>query len=335
MKPQFSFYIDILGTCNLRCPSCPVGNTAEVKNPQGVMSPETLERILQKAIQECQITNVGLYNWAEPLLHPKLPEMIRVINKLGLKCDLSTNLNKIFHLKEVISENPSSIRISLSGFTQETYGKTHKRGDIEQVKKNMFRLAEIKAETNVETIITVAFHRYLSNLNDELPMKVFSEQLGFEFNPMWAVWLPLEKVLSTLGEEGYGTISSDDQALIANLALPLKEALKVAQSRNNLHCYLQESVLILDVLGRVQLCCGVYDSKRFTVSNYLETPINEIQALRSVHTTCNLCKKYGVHEYFLFNIKDMDIMARNNIRNYNRPKIINLSIKWLKSILLR
>lgn len=333
MKQQFSFYIDIISTCNLRCPSCPVGNTPEVKNPQGIMSPEMLERILQKAVQECLVTNVGLYNWAEPLLHPQLPEMIRVVNKFGLNCDISTNLNNIDNLEDILMEKPASVRISLSGFTQKNYGATHRRGDIERVKRNMIRLAEIKAATMVETRVTVAFHRYLSNLDDELPMKIFSEQLGFEFYPMWAVWLPLEKVLTTLGEEGFGTIGCDDKLVINNLALPLIGALEAAQFNKNLHCYLQESVVVLDVLGRVQLCCGVYDSNRFSVSSYLDTPISEIQAIRSVHSVCNKCKKYGVNDYYLFNVNDMDMLARKNIAKFIRSKILKYPVSWSRNIL--
>jgi hypothetical protein len=285
-----------------------VGNSKDAKYPQGVMSPETLERILQKAKQECNVTSVGLYNWAEPFLHPRLPDMIRVVSKLGLNCDLSTNLNRAFNLEEVILENPSSIRISVSGFTQDTYGRTHRGGDIEQVKKNMRRLSELKTKAKVGTKISVAFHRYLSNLNDELPMKRYSEQLGFEFSPMWAVLLPLEKVLAAVGEEGYGTISSDDRSLIENLAVPLKDALEATQRHTR--CKLQEDLISLDVLGRVQLCCGVYDGNRFTVSSYLDKPIDDIQALRTAHLTCHVCKKRGIHEYYTFNIQKMDLLAR-------------------------
>jgi len=310
MNHHFQFYIDVVGACNLRCPSCPVGNMTDVKNPKGLMSPETLECILQKATRECQVTDIGLFNWAEPLLHPRLPEMIRVVNKFGLNCHISTNLNKASGLEEIMLEKPFSIRISLSGFSQETYGITHKRGDIELVKRNMRLLADINMKTKVVNNISVAFHRYLSNLGDELSMKRYVEHLGFEFYPMWAVWLPLEKVLAKVGEEGYGTINDSDQLVIDNLALPLESALKAAKKNKNLHCKLQEDVITLDVLGRVQLCCGVYNSNRFTISSYMEKSIDEIQALRFAHPVCDVCRKYGVHDYYIYNIPNIDLLAR-------------------------
>jgi MoaA/NifB/PqqE/SkfB family radical SAM enzyme len=88
MEQSFSFNIDVLGSCNLKCPSCPVGNFKEVKNPTGFMSPELLREILSKALNEYKISFIYLYNWTEPLLHPQLPELIEVIHSLGLACGL-------------------------------------------------------------------------------------------------------------------------------------------------------------------------------------------------------------------------------------------------------
>jgi len=313
MKPNFHFYIDIVGACNLRCPSCAVGNTQDIKNPQGIMSPETLEQILEKATHECIVNAVSLLNWTEPLLHPKLPEMIRVVKKYGLKCCLSSNLNKIKRMEEMLAENPFSLRISLSGFKQESYGVTHRGGDIEVVKANMRRLSELKLKTKSGTHIEVAFLRYLSNLEDELQMKQFSEQLGFKFTPMWALLTPLEKVLAKADEKGYGSILDADKFVIDNLALPLGEALEAARGLNNSCCELQEKVIALDIMGRVQLCCGVYDGNRFSLANFLEKSIDEIQALRFAHSTCVVCMKHGVHDYFAYKTPGMDMLAKKNI----------------------
>ena len=44
-----AFNIDVVSSCNLGCPSYPVGNSIDVKNPSGTMSPALLESILEKA----------------------------------------------------------------------------------------------------------------------------------------------------------------------------------------------------------------------------------------------------------------------------------------------
>src|SRR3954467_8278947 len=92
-KPPFVLDVDIVGTCNLRCPSCPVGNSPELRTRSGTMPLELLEAILDKAMGECRLTYVGLFNWTEPFLHPRLPEMIAAVRSRQLPCALSTNLN--------------------------------------------------------------------------------------------------------------------------------------------------------------------------------------------------------------------------------------------------
>lgn len=36
MQP-FHYFIDVVGGCNLRCPSCPVGNSPEADHSKGLM----------------------------------------------------------------------------------------------------------------------------------------------------------------------------------------------------------------------------------------------------------------------------------------------------------
>jgi hypothetical protein len=68
------FFIDVVGTCNLRCPSCAVGN-APAQLAKGLMSVATFDKILSKIRAEysdCGRLFVDLYNWGEPGLHPDL-----------------------------------------------------------------------------------------------------------------------------------------------------------------------------------------------------------------------------------------------------------------------
>ena len=177
-KKQFYFNIDVLGACNLRCPSCPTGNMADPYRLKGMMEPELLDKILDKAVGESDVKGVGLFNWTEPLLHPKLPELIRCVTRRNLPCELSANLNVIKNIEAVLKENPHSIRMSMSGFTQGEYGYTHRGGDIERVKKNMATLADLKEKTGSSTQVHVLYHRYKTNLDDELLARDYAQSLG-------------------------------------------------------------------------------------------------------------------------------------------------------------
>ena len=156
-EKSFIFYIDVFSYCNLRCPSCLVGARygALGEWPRGLMSPGLLRRILDKALRECRIEAVGLYNWTEPLLHPEIPALVRAIKSRGLVCSLSSNLNVLREPEALLAEHPDYLRISISGFTQEIYARGHREGDIERVKHNMRRLVAARDTVQSNTHIEV------------------------------------------------------------------------------------------------------------------------------------------------------------------------------------
>jgi len=175
----FFFNIDVVGVCNLKCPSCPSGNYEKRINPTGLMELELLERILDKALSECSVGGVGLFNWNEPVLHPKIADLTRAVESRGIPCHLSSNLNKVKDLDALMAANPTGFRISMSGFRQEVYERTHRGGDVEVVKKNMIELARARDAAKATTEIHVLFHRYKTNLSDEQDLSGFAESLGF------------------------------------------------------------------------------------------------------------------------------------------------------------
>lgn len=313
-KQKFFFNIDILGTCNLKCPSCPSGNYTENINPRGFMSPELLEKIMTKADQECQMVGAGLFNWNEPVLHPKLPELIRIVQSHKVPCYLSSNLNHFPNMEAVLEANPHSLRVSNSGFRQEVYGRTHRGGDIERVKANMKALAEAKKKTGATTRIHVLYHRYKGNLEDELMMRQFSADLGFEWDPVWAFMMPLEKILAFLESEFADVeLTEDDRALIDYLALPLKPALELSKKYRHRPCSLRDDQMTLDFMGNVQLCCATFDLAKYSLGSYLDVPFEDLQAMKYRHEMCGPCMDNGIHVYWLYGLDAFDRMAADNV----------------------
>jgi len=292
------FDIDLTGACNLRCPSCPQGNINEYRLPHGFMEPGLLARIIRKAASECRVTGVNLFNWTEPMLHPRLPELIRIVQDASIPCHLSSNLNLLADVDAVMAANPASFKISVSGFTQEVYGLTHRGGDIERVKKNMMDLANAKKRNNSDTRIFVIYHRYRHNLKEVQMMRKFAAGLGIDFHPVWAQMFPLEKILAYVDEDTPDfLLTEEDNQLIERLALPLKEALATAQKSHSLPCRLRDSQISLDFQGNVMLCCGIFDAGKYTIGNFMDMPFVEIQSLRQNHSMCKRCMLHNAHMY--------------------------------------
>lgn len=299
MDNEFFFYIDVVGGCNLKCPSCPCGNSRNIPRIKGLMEPDLLNRIMEKAVSECKVASVGLFNWTEPLLHPSLPDLIRVVKSYGIPCSISTNLSIKKNFDDLLKSNPDAIYISTSGFTQTVYGRTHKGGDIELVKNNMKRLAELKKKYSSTTAISVIFHRYKNNRQEITMMRDYSGSLSFEFCEYDALMLPMEKVLAYINNSSnMSQLTSNDFAFMNLLTTPIDEAIKIARQNREQPCTLLTKQFAINSSGNVELCCGVFDSSKYTISNFLDIPMSQIQAIRSSHPMCGKCMAQGGHIYY-------------------------------------
>jgi MoaA/NifB/PqqE/SkfB family radical SAM enzyme len=315
---RFFFNIDVLGSCNLRCPSCPVGNSRDVKLPTGFMDPALLAAVVRKAKSECEVTGIALFNWTEPILHPKLPELIRIVESNGIRCYLSSNLNLMRNIDAVLAENPYAFRISVSGFTQDTYGYSHRGGNVDVVKRHMAELAEAKKRTGSTTRIDVLYHRYKHNLKDEPLMREYAASLGLGFEGVWAFMMPLEKILAHVNDDPEeAALTAEDHQLIGNLALPLKEAIRAAEKHRDAPCSLRDAQVTMDFEGNVQLCCGTYDSRKFTLGKYLTSSLEQLQAQKYAHDMCGRCMSRGAHVYGTYGAPEFDAIAARTVGRAN------------------
>ena len=182
LEQPMSFSIDVVSVCNLECPTCPVANWPKESwtGATGIMDAALLHQLIRKALSECLVGNIDLFAYTEPLLHPRLPELIAIVKSYGLRCKLSTNLNVMRDADAVLRAEPDEIRISVSGFHQDTYGVTHAGGDIEVVKRHMRTLAEARQRLGSRTDVRVFFHKYRTNLDDLPLMKEFAASLGLD-----------------------------------------------------------------------------------------------------------------------------------------------------------
>ena len=293
-----SFSIDVVSTCNLACPTCPVANWPKESwtGVKGIMDADLLHRLIRKAISECLVADIKLFAYTEPLLHPRLPELVAVVKSYGLPCRISTNLNVLRDADALLGAGPDEIVVSVSGFHQENYAVTHTGGDIDVVKTHMRLLAEARQRLGAKTAITVSFHKYRTNLSDLPLMKQFATSLGMGFDESWAAFFPLEKVLTYAKPElALATITDADAGIIDRLGISLVEVVERASHTPADSCELQDHAVILDVTGQVYLCCeSAMDATRNKIASYLDTPLALVQARKKNHTLCTTCMAGGL-----------------------------------------
>ncbi|OGR40675.1 MAG: hypothetical protein A2X35_09505 [Elusimicrobia bacterium GWA2_61_42] len=89
-KPFRRAFIEITNSCNLACGFC-----ASSSRPKAEMTLETFERAAAQAGELAAV--VFLHLLGEPFMHPRLPGILAICSRLGLKVNLVTNgllLNK-------------------------------------------------------------------------------------------------------------------------------------------------------------------------------------------------------------------------------------------------
>jgi|GEM_PF-1782604 len=291
----FTYVIDIVGTCNLRCPSCPVGNTPRDQREIGFMDVKMYERILEKigAQGHEKKPEIWLFNWGEPLIHPEIGKIVRMTKKNGYHVFLSSNLNVDHGLRDAIREHPDQLKISLSGFNQEVYRQTHSKGNIDRVKGNMYLLKYYLEKYRAPTWIWVSFHMYRHNMADYQLMEAFTKELGFTFNPITAFYQPLEKLVSLF--EGK---TPNDQKKVLDLLIqhPLDHKLtKMPFYRKAQDCELRYNMISINYNGVVDLCCSTFNDENTIGVNYLDADFDEIQRRKYEHPFCVTCYKHGLN----------------------------------------
>ncbi|WP_445181381.1 radical SAM protein [Pseudomonas sp. McL0111] len=322
-------YIDIVGACNLSCPSCPMGNSENV-NFKKAMQVEMFTKIVEKARSE-GIQTIFLYNWTEPLIHPKIGEFIEIINAAGLESGISSNLNLAKNMEKAMLANPGFFRVSLSGFYQETYKQGHVGGDIEVVKQNMIRLHELKQQHGLQTLIEVYYHRYIDNMEEEGLMREFSERLGFRFTTGYSVMMPLEKSLAIAERDP--SVTDTDRETLKRLALPpYDDLLNLVRHYANQSCSLKDNWLVLDCNGNTILCCTIFNQTEYQVGKYLDLPLAQLTRLKSTQKNCvdmcNRCAKNGLHVYSMYpNQGPLEAHAVNRIIDFQRHTIMGVPIE--------
>ena len=286
--------IDISGVCNLRCPSCQVGNHSE-KDFQyagrGFMNLPTFEKILSKIHKEIPDNPaIYLFSLGEPLLNNNLPGMIEKIHEYGWLSIVSSNLSLECDLEQIMKANPDVLKISVSGYTQEVYETTHKGGNVERVKENMRKIRKYMDVYQLKTKVMVGYHLYNNNRDSEYDnMKKLAQELGFLFEPVEAMYFNMFK------RTGYTPYSEEDKHFIQTY-YPAPERILNIQKPDEITgkiCRNKRDKFFVDYNGNVLLCELFHHEAIY--KNFMNVSYEVAQEWREEHWICQRCKAYNMH----------------------------------------
>ncbi len=295
------FTLDILSSCNLRCLSCPHSLDNKEDAPKGSMDLKTTKEVIDKIhIESPDTTHISLYSWGEPLIHPKIDEIVDYVHSKGIAVALSSNLSIKFKedkLIKIIKSNPEYLKISVSGFYPKTYNSTHQGGDINLVKSNLYKIKKLMDKYNSSTLIDINYHLYRNNNKKNLEkFKILAEELGFILSTTHALVMPLERVIQKLdGNPDHQTVKLED-----NLLVRIEEGIEISKLdiEEKKSCPFRENQVNINADLSVPVCCVVFNKSENIVSkNFLNSSLKEISHNKRYVSTCKTCMENRLPEY--------------------------------------
>jgi MoaA/NifB/PqqE/SkfB family radical SAM enzyme len=161
------FQVEVTTRCNLPgCIMCPRTAWPERWQAQD-LTWETFEALLP-SLQF--FSHIHLSGWGEPLLHPRLWDMVRALRAQRVKVSLTTNglgLNE--EVQGLVLDNLDMIAISLDGARAETYEKIRPGADFHRVTRQIAALCSRRRSLGLEKPeVVLLFLKMRPNL-PELP----------------------------------------------------------------------------------------------------------------------------------------------------------------------
>ena len=287
-----TIYYDIVGVCNAKCSYC---HTGIFKTTTGSVVPaqrfrDTLDLIAKHGLLNPEGV-IGLYNWGEPFLHPRLPELLDIVNGYGFRYGFSTNASKVPAINRDFVKGLKYLVYSMPGFSQSSYDKMH-GFRFEEILTNIRTMTLRARDAGFRGKIAIYYHVYQFSAGEVFQCADFAAECGIEFVPMNAIlnnWWQINDyvdnrldpaLLRKVGEELF---MNDVRALLD-------------KTPEDYSCP-QYNWLAIDENSNLLLCCQVPTGATFSVGNLLTGDVAEMLAKRKSNDTCSQCVGKGLAHY--------------------------------------
>jgi MoaA/NifB/PqqE/SkfB family radical SAM enzyme len=257
------------------------------------MSLSDYERVVRRLLGEIPMLHViNLFIWSDPLLHPNLPEIIKMNSDLGLGSFLSTNLNvHTEKLERIIQSNPPFIKITCSGFGKKNYETNQAGAKWDLFYKNMLELSRLIKKYNASTAIEVFFLITKENVMEYKDTAKFAQDLGFR------ITAGLSMIFPKYAMDFIENIPLHSGALKAKALMhrELGEMLAAAKTEHEKPCPSRIGFPNINWDLSVLSCCN-FNQERLA-PNFFDTNIKELIKLKDNSALCQKCISYSLHRY--------------------------------------
>ena len=164
-----SLQIEPTNWCNAHCLSCPTWNTPRAK---GYMDFGLFTKIIDEAAQ-IGVKRIRLFLHGEPLIHPKIIEMIAYVKSKGLPLNISTNGIRMDHekIQDILGAGVNFgdyFTFSIMGYSKDVHEHVMKGVKHEKVLANIIDFRQSRDEKRLNgPIIQTIFFSMPENIAEE------------------------------------------------------------------------------------------------------------------------------------------------------------------------
>ena len=296
MYRALDFYIEISGKCNAKCPYC-ARQRFEQRYSGKNMSPGLFEQILNRLFElelldRDHVSTIKLYNWGEPFLNPEINEILGILKKNKLYADVSSNFIFKPEIDKDLLPVINGAIFSLSGFSQDSYGKIH-GASLDKVLENFDDFYKKIRRFAPDTKISIAWHRYRFNESEFWQAYRYFDRPSIRFLPTVAYLNDLPEMLSfaqgRLSETRQRQAQSD--LFLEHIS---QELAYYKQRSKHYRCFMRDQ-LVIDESGQLLLCCGMsaFDQEH-VLGNILEMSREDVFRKKSLDLICPICISSGL-----------------------------------------
>lgn len=241
--------------CNLKCPACPTGLRLGLR-PTVAIDEELFKATIDQIGD--YVFQLFMYNWGEPLLHKRTPEMIAYAKQKDINILLSTNLSiKLTddYIDRLVLSGLDRMLVSIDGVTQESYAQYRQNGDLALVRENVLRIQRAKQRLGRTTPTVVwQFLVFRHNEHEIEQARAVHKEWGADEFVVGGAEMPMEPY-----NEGFepSTIPAYN---IYHPDHPLQKETE-RQMTGDRACAWLYGVFVLNPNGKVSPCCAVPSEK--------------------------------------------------------------------------
>ncbi len=158
-EKSLSFNLEPTFRCNLGCEMCPRFSS---EDPHLDMSERIYERIRSAMVYAHTVDFTG---WGEPMLHPRIYEMVAQAKEMGCLATMTSN-GTIFNERNslsLIEAGMDRLTVSVDGMSPETFDAIRIGASFERVTANLQRLTRLVGARNSPLQLGIAFTIQESN----------------------------------------------------------------------------------------------------------------------------------------------------------------------------